>query len=99
MTRAQNLRASIIVVIVLVAVTVSVLLITHRSQARPLSLLFERYGTVTTMDRFLMDLLVQDVAFLWITNSSDKTYYMAQAGGTNTSLPDAPIGLKQPWSE
>ena len=42
-----------------------------------------------------MDLLVQDVAFLWITNSSGKPYYVAMAGGTNTSLPDAPIGFQQ----
>jgi len=89
------------IVTVLGAVTVSVLLITHGSQARPLSLPFERYGTVTAMDLFSMDLLVQDVAFLWITNSSDKTYYMALAGGTNTSLPDAPIGFSrnQSYSE
>jgi len=80
---------------VLGAVTVSVVLITHRSQAPPLSLLFERYGTVTTMDPFAMHFFVQDVAFLWITNSSAKTYYVAMAGGTNTSLPDAPIGFQQ----
>ena len=99
MTRAHKLRAGIIVVTVLGAVTVSVLLITNRSQAPPLSLLFERYGTVKTMDPFAMDLFVEDVAFLRITNSSDETYYMAQAGGTNTSLPDAPIGLKPSWVE
>ena len=56
MTRAHKLRAGTIVVTVLGAVTVSVLLITHRSQAPPLSLVFERYGTVTTMDPFTMDL-------------------------------------------
>ena len=86
MTRAHKLRAGLIVVIVLGAVTVSVLLIIHRSQARPLSLLFERYGTVTTMDPILMDRFVEDVAFLCITNSSDKTYYVA-TGRTNTLLP------------
>ena len=95
MTRAHKVRAGTIVVTVLGAVTVAVLLITHRSQAPPLSLLFERYGTVTTMDPLTLDLFVQDVAFLWITNSSDKAYYVAMAGGTNTSLPDAPIGFKQ----
>ena len=95
MTRAHKLRAGIIVVTALGAVTVAVLLISHRSQAPPLSLLFERYGTVTTMDPFMLDLSVQEVAFLWITNSSDKAYFVALAGGTNTSLLDAPIGFKQ----
>ena len=98
MTRAHKLRAGIIVVAVLGAVTVSVL-ITHRSPASPLSLRFERYGTVKTMDPFTMDLSVQEVAFLWLTNSSDKTYYVAEAGRTNTSLPDAPRSLKQSWTE
>src|SRR5437870_3831261 len=99
MTRAYKKRAGIIVVTVLGAVTVSVLLTTHRSHAPPLSLLFERYGTVKTMDPITMDLSVQEVAFLWHTNTSDKTYYMAMAGGTNTSLPDGPQGLKQSWTE
>jgi hypothetical protein len=84
---------------VLVAVIVSALLITHSSPAPPLSLVFEGYGTVKTMDPLTMDLSVQDVAFLWITNSGDKAYYVAQAGGTNTSVPDAPRGLKQSWTE
>jgi hypothetical protein len=92
MTRARQLRERIIVVTALGAVTVFVLLITHRSQAPPLSLLFERYGTVTTMDLF-----VQDVAFLRITNSSDKTYYVAM-GPTNTHLLDAPIGFSRKQS-
>src|SRR5438874_1955712 len=75
------------------AVTVSVLLITHRPQARPLSLLFEKYGTVTTMDLF-----TQDVAFFRITNSSDKIYGLPLAGGTNTYLRDAPIGFSRKQS-
>jgi len=95
MTRVHKLRAGIIVVTVLGAVTLAVLLITQRSQAPPLSLLFERYGTVTTMDPYMLDLSVQDVAFLWITNASDKDYFVPMAGGTNTSLLDAPIGFKQ----
>ena len=93
MTRAHKLRSGIIVVTVLGAVTVSVLLITHRSPARPLSLLFEKYGTVTTMDLF-----AQDVAFFRITNSSDKTYGLPLAGGTNTHLPDAPMGFSRKQS-
>ena len=77
------------------AVIIFVLLKTGRSQPPPLSLLFERYGTVTTIDPLTMYFFAQDVAFLWITNSSDKTYCVAMAGGTNSSLPDAPIGFKQ----
>jgi hypothetical protein len=90
---AHKLRAGVIVVTVLGAVTVSVLLLTHRSPARPLSLLFERYGTVTTMD--LSD---HDVAFLWITNSSAKTYGFGMMGGTNTYLRDAPFGFSRKQS-
>src|SRR5438105_181011 len=92
MARPSKLRAAIIGVTVLGALTVSVLLITHRSRALPLSLLFERYGKVTTRDIVAMDLFVQDVAFFSLTNSSDKTYYVAM-GPTNTYLPDAPIGF------
>jgi len=99
MTRAHKLRAGIIVAIVLGAITVSVLLLTGRSPARPLSLLFERYGTVTTIDPSTMNICVQEVAFFWITNSSENIYYLAQAGGTNTSLRDAPIGLQPSWLE
>ena len=92
MTRAHILRAGIIVVTVLVAVTVSMLLIAHRSKERSLSLHFERHGTI---ERYSTNLgfYVQDVAFFWITNSSDKTYYLAMTGGTNTHLPDTPIGI------
>ena len=91
MTRAHKLRARIILVTLLVAVTVSVLLITHRSQTHPLSLVFERYGKVTTMD-----FKVDHVGFFWLTNSSAKTYYFSLAG-TNTFLPDKPMrfGIQQ----
>ena len=99
MTRAHRLRAGIIAAIALGAVTVSVLLLTGRSPARPLSLRFERYGTVTTIDPLTMNICVQEVAFFWITNSSETIYYLAQAGGTNTSLRDAPIGLQPSWLE
>jgi hypothetical protein len=97
MTRAHKLRAGILLVAVLAAVTVSVLLITHKSQAPPLSLVFERYGAITTMDPLTMDLSAQDVAFLQITNSGDKAYFVATVGGTNTYLPDSPQILKPFW--
>jgi hypothetical protein len=80
MTRAHKLRAGIIIVTVLGAATVSVLLINHPSQSRSLSLHFERYGTVTTMD-----LLVQKVGFFWITNSSARTYYLAMGSDPPSS--------------
>jgi len=99
MTRAHKRRAGIIVVIALGVIVGARLLITRRPHALPLALRFERYGRVTTTDPATMDLFVQDVAFLWITNSSDQTYFMAQAGGTNTYLPDEPIGLKLSWSQ
>src|SRR5437773_2602594 len=64
MTRAHGIRAGIIALTVLVVVTACVLPMTHRSQARSLSLVFERYST-------RMDSFDQDMVFLWITNSSD----------------------------
>ena len=70
----------------LVGVTACVLLMSRRSQARSLSLVFERYSTQT-------DFFVQDVAFLWLTNSSDRTYGLPMTGGTNTFLWDTPLGL------
>ena len=70
----------------LVGVTVCVLLMTRRSQAHSLSLVFERYSDS-------MDFYVQDVAFLWLTNSSDKTYWLPMAGGTNSICWDTPPGL------
>jgi hypothetical protein len=86
MTRAHRVRAGIIAVAVLAGVTVCVLLTTHRSQARSLSLVFERYGS--TLD---FDYSVQDVAFLWFTNSSDKSYCLPMMGGTNTFQRETPI--------
>src|SRR5262245_48921866 len=86
MTRAYKVRASIIAVTVLVVVTACGLLITHRFEGCSLSLVFERYSTKS-------DLLAQDVAFLWLTNSSDRTYYLAMTGGTNTLMPDTLPGL------
>jgi hypothetical protein len=77
-TRAHKLRAGTIAVTVLMGVTVCVLLITHGSQAPPLSLAFERYGT---------DLDFNAVAFLWLTNASDKPYALPMTGGTNTFQP------------
>ena len=87
MIRSYRLKVGIVIVALLVAVTVCVLLITDRPQACPLSLLFERYGTLTTMDSH-----VDDVGYLWLTNSSDRTYYFS-LDGTNTFLRDAPPGF------
>jgi hypothetical protein len=68
-------------------VTVFVLLVSHRSglQARSLSLVFERYSTDA-------DFYVQDVAFLRLTNSSERAYALPMAGGTNTFERDRPVG-------
>jgi hypothetical protein len=74
-------------VAVLVGVTACVLLMTHRTQARSLSLVFERYGSTTDFDYS-----VQDVAFLWFTNSSDKSYCLPMMGSTNTFQRDTPLG-------
>ena len=70
---------------VVVVVAACVLLMSHRYQARSLSLVFERYSTG-------MDFFVGDVAFLWLTNSSDRTYCLPMTGGTNTFERDTPVG-------
>ena len=81
------MKAGIIVAGVFVGATACVLLTAHRSQARSLSLVFERYGSTTGFD-----LSVQDVAFLRFTNSSDKSYGLPMMGGTNTFQRDRLIG-------
>ena len=84
LTRAHTIGA--ITLAVLLPVTVYVLSITHHPQARSVSLVFERYGT-------RMDVFDQDKAFLWITNSSERTYLLPMTGGTNSYQLDTPIGL------
>lgn len=71
---------------VLAVVTACVLAVSHHSQAHYLSLVFERYST-------RMDFFVEDVAFLWLTNSSDRTYCLPMTGGTNTFLWDTAPGF------
>jgi hypothetical protein len=85
MTTTHRVRAGIIAVTVLLIAAAYVLLTTRPIQARSLSLAFERYSTDS-------DLYVQDVAFLWLTNSSDRTYYLG-TGGANTLLPDTLIAF------
>ena len=67
--------------------TACVLLMTHQSQARSLSLVFEKYGSTTDVG-----FNVQAVAFLWFTNSSDKSYCLPMMGSTNTFQRDTPLG-------
>jgi hypothetical protein len=77
-TRTHKIRAGTIAVTVVVGVTACVLLMIHGPQAHPLSLAFERYGA---------DLNFNAVAFLWLTNSSDKPYALPMTRGTNTFQP------------
>jgi hypothetical protein len=49
-----------------------------------------------------MDFYIPDVAFLWLTNASEKTYYLAMTGNTNTRQLDTPFvvgGFKANSSE
>jgi hypothetical protein len=69
---------------VLAIATACVLLLTHPSPTRSLSLVFERYGTI-------WDNPVQELAFLQFTNTSDRTYGLPMTGGTNTLLHDSPF--------
>src|SRR6185369_15011576 len=92
--RARRIGTGIIALTMLVAVAAGVLWIAQRSHPRSVSLVFERYSTRT-------DFFVQDVSFLWITNSGDKTYLLPMTGGTNTGQMDTMVGLggyKQPIS-
>lgn len=85
MSRAQRITA-VIIALAVVAGGVGVLWLRHPSPSQSLSLVFERYSTRT-------DLFLQDMAFLWITNSSDKAYLLPMAGGTDTFQMDAPVGF------
>lgn len=85
-TRAQGITAGIIAAGVLVGATTCALLTTHPSQARCLLLVFEKYGTSSDLG-----FNVQDVAFLWFTNSSDKSYVLPMMGSTNTFQRDTPF--------
>ena len=60
---------------------------THQSLARSLSFAFEKYGSTTDAG-----FNAQDVAFLWLTNSSDKSYCLPMMGSTNTFQRDMPLG-------
>jgi hypothetical protein len=69
---------------VLVGAIVCALLAPGRPQATSLSLVFEKYGI--SMDS---NFDFQDVAFLWFTNGSAKSYCLPMAGRTNTFQRDA----------
>jgi hypothetical protein len=86
-TRAQRARAGIIVAGVVVGATACVLLMTRQSQARCLSLVFEKYGSTTDVA-----FNAQAVAFLWFTNSSARSYCLPMMGSTNTFQRDTPLG-------
>jgi hypothetical protein len=83
--RQYSLWGGIIALAALGAATVCVVVLAHRAQAPSLSLVFERYSGPS-------DFFIPDVAFLRFTNSSDKTYWLPMAGGTNTLAQDSPIG-------
>ena len=87
MTRALRIKAGIIATGVFAGATACVLLMTHQSQARSLSLVFEKYGSTTDVG-----LNAQGVAFLWFTNSSNKSYCLPMMGSTNTFQRDTPLG-------
>ena len=87
MTRALKIRAGIIVTGVFLGATAYLLLLAHQSQPHSLALVFEKYGTTTDVS-----FNVQDVAFLWFTNSSDKSYCLPMIGSTNTFQQDRLLG-------
>jgi len=92
-TRAQKIKAGILVTGVLWGGMAWVLVMTPPSSVHSLSLVFEKYGT--TMD---FGFNVQPVAFLWFTNSSGKSYCLPMMGSTNTFQRDTPLGQDGRWS-
>jgi hypothetical protein len=87
MTRAQKIKAGIIVTAVFAGAAACVLLMAPRqSQPCLVSLFFEEYGTVTDLG-----FNVQEVAFLRFTNSSSKSCLLPMVGSTNTFQRDTPV--------
>ena len=79
--------AGIITTGVILGAAAYVLILRHPPQASSLSLIFEKYGTTTDVD-----FNIQNVAFLWFTNASDRTYCLPLMGGTNTFQQDSLFG-------
>lgn len=86
MTRPRKIVAIIIVAALFLGVTARLMFIPFHSQPRSLSLTFEKYGR--TMD---LSLDPEEVAFLWFTNGSDRSYQLPMVGSTNTSRRDSPF--------
>ena len=86
MTPASKWRIGVIITTLLALVIVAALLKRQSSKAVPLSLVFERYSTRS-------DFYFEDVAFLWLTNSSTNSYYLAMTGNTNTRHLATPVQL------
>src|SRR4029078_9953304 len=90
MAKASRLRVGIIAAALLVAVIFSALPILRHAKADSVSLVFQRYST----SRDLTEVFDHEVAFLWITNASDKIYRMAMTGNESTRLRDDPFGFE-----
>jgi hypothetical protein len=73
-------------------ITACVLLTTHRApQPQHLSLVFEKYSSY-------LDFWDQPMAFLWLSNSSSKTYLLPMTGGTNTFVQGGSIEIDRDFS-
>ena len=70
------LRITIAAVVVIAATAVFFFLTPGRRQSGGVSLTFQRYSD--------HDLYVDHVAYLWLTNASNKRYFVAMPGNSNT---------------
>lgn len=88
MGKASKVMRGVVLLALLALIAVAILWMTRPSPAPPLALRFERYSKRS-------DFFDQTMAFFWITNASEKTYWVPMLGGTNTSQSDGIIGASR----
>ena len=90
-----KLRLTIVFAILAVTAAVCFGLRKQRLQPQALSLIFQRYSN---FDAYMAD---GEIAFLWLTNASKKSYLLTMTGNTNTLVLDSTFNglgqFKQSW--
>jgi hypothetical protein len=76
LTMRTKLKAAVIVVSLGIIAVICVLFASRRGHDDRVSLSFQRYSD--------HDLYVDHMAYLWLTNASNKTYLLSEPGNTNT---------------
>lgn len=86
-----KLRAAVIVSSLSMAAALCLVFTGRPARNDRLSLTFQRYSD-------LLDPYVDEAAFLWLTNASNKSYLLSMTGGTNTLVMDASFGrFRRSW--